>query len=89
MEGSINNVGNLLEKLGEGAISIGLKLVIAILIYLVGSFIIKRLIKGLGKLKSLKSIDTTAAVFLTTFAKAALYVLLVVSIIAFMGVLIS
>ena len=86
MEGSINNVGNRLEKLGEGAVSIGLKLVIAILIYLVGNFIIKRLIKGLGKLKSLKSIDPTAAGFLTTFVKAALYVLLVVSIIAFMGV---
>lgn len=86
MEGNINNVGNLIEKLGEGAISIGLKLVIAILIYLIGSFIIKRLIKGLGKLKSLKSIDPTAAGFLTTFVKAALYVLLVVSIIAFLGV---
>ena len=40
MEANINNVGNILEKLGEGAISIGLKLVIAILIYLVGSFIV-------------------------------------------------
>ena len=86
MEASINNVGNLIEKLSDSAIDIGLKLVIAILIYLIGSFIIKGLVKGLGKLKSLKSIDQTAAGFLTTFVKAALYVLLVVSIIAFLGV---
>ena len=86
MEASINNVGNLIEKLSDGAVTIGLKLLVAIVIYLVGSFIIKKLIKGMGKLKSLKSIDVTAADFLTTFAKAALYVLLVVSIIAFLGV---
>ena len=67
MEANINNVGNLIEKLSDSAIDIGLKLVIAILIYLIGSFIIKGLVKGLGKLKSLKSIDQTAAGFLTTF----------------------
>ncbi len=86
MEASIDNVGNVIEKLSEGAVDIGLKLILAVVIYLVGSFVIKKLIKGMGKMKSLKSIDVTAAQYITTFVKAALYVVLVVSIIAFMGV---
>lgn len=86
MEASINNVGRLLEKISDGAMDIGLKLVLAIVIYIVGSFIIKRLIKAMGKMKSMKSIDTTAAGYITTFVKAALYVVLAVSIIALLGV---
>lgn len=86
MEASLDNVGNIVEKLSEGAVDVGLKLILAVVIYLVGSFIIKKLIKGMGKMKSLKSIDVTAAQYITTFVKAALYVVLVVSIIAFLGV---
>lgn len=83
---NINNVERIAEKISDGAMDIGLKLVIAIVIYIVGSFIIKRLVRALGKLKSMKSIDTTAAGYITTFVKAALYVLLAVSIIALLGV---
>lgn len=86
MEASINNVGNFVEKLSEGAIDIGLKLVLAIVIYIVGSFIIRKLVKAMKKMKSFKSIDVTAADYITTFVKAALYVVLAVSIIAFLGV---
>lgn len=86
MEASINNAQRLLEKVSEGAMDVGLKIVVAIVIYIVGSFIVRKLIKGLGKMKSLKSIDQTAAGFIITFVKAALYVVLVVSIIAYLGV---
>ena len=86
MEASINNVGRLLDKISDGAMDIGLRLVLAIVIYIVGSFIIRKIIKALGKLKSMKSIDTTAAGYITNFVKAALYVVLAVSIIALMGV---
>ena len=86
MEASINNAQRLLEKISDGAMDVGPKIVVAIVIYIVGSFIIRKLIKGLGKMKSLKSIDQTAAGFIITFVKAALYVVLVVSIIAYLGV---
>ena len=72
MEASINNVGRLLDKISDGAMDIGLRLVLAIVIYIVGSFIIRKIIKALGKLKSMKSIDTTAAGYITNFVKAAL-----------------
>lgn len=86
MEASLSSAQKLIEKISDGAIDIGLKLVLAIIVYLIGSFIIKQVIKGLGKLKAMKSIDTTAADYITTFVKAALYVVLVVSIIALLGV---
>ena len=86
MEASIYNVGKLLDKVTDGAIDIGLKLVLAVIVYLIGSFIIKRIIKGMERMKALKSIDPTAAGYIRTFVKAALYVILVVSIVALLGV---
>ena len=86
MEASLNNLEKLIDKISDGAIDIGLRIVLAIIIYIVGSFIIRKVIKALGKMKSMKSIDTTAASYITTFVKAALYVVLAVSIIALLGV---
>lgn len=86
MEASINNVERIIDKISDGAIDIGLKLVIALVVYLIGSFIIKRIIKAMGRMKALRSIDPTAAGYIQTFVKAALYVVLVVSIIALLGV---
>ena len=82
----ISNWDKFVEMISDGAMNIGIKLLLAIVIYLVGSFIIKQLVKGLGKLRSFKSIDPTAADYITTFVKAALYVVLLVSIIALLGV---
>ena len=79
-------MGKLLEKLTDGAIDIGLKLVLAVVIYLIGSFIIKKIISGMGRMKSMKSVDPTAAGYISNFVKAALYVILGVSIIALLGV---
>ena len=86
MDINISNWEKLLGKISDGAIDIGLKLLLAIVVYLVGSFLIKRLIKALGKLRSFKSIDPTAESYIITFIKAALYVVLLVSIVALLGV---
>ena len=51
MEASINNVGKFLDKITDGAMDIGLKLVLAVIIYLIGSFIIRKIIKGMGKMQ--------------------------------------
>ena len=87
MDINISNWEKLLGKISDGAIDIGLKLLLAIVVYLVGSFLIKRLIKALGKLRSFKSIDPTAESYIITFVKAALYVVLLVSIVALLGVI--
>jgi len=86
MDVSLSNWEKLLGMITDGAMAIGLKLLMAIIVYIVGSFIIKSLIKALGKMRSFKSIDPTAAEYITTFIKAALYVVLLVSIVALLGV---
>ena len=86
MDVNLSNWEKIVEKLTDGAIDIGLKLLLAVLIYLVGRFLINRLIRGIGKLRSFKSIDPTAEGYITTFIKAALYVVLLVSIVALLGV---
>lgn len=86
MDVNMSSLEKLFERISDGAIDIGLKLVLAVIIYIVGSFIIKKVIKALGKLRSFRSIDPTAESYITTFIKAALYVVLVVSIVALLGV---
>ena len=82
----ISNWERMLEKLTDVGVNVGLKLLLAIVVYIAGRFIIKRIVKGLGKLRSFKSIDATAAGYIITFVKAALYIVLVVSIVALLGV---
>ncbi len=86
MDINLSNWEKILGKISDGAIDIGLKLLLAVLVYLVGSFLIRKLIKAIGKLRSFKSIDPTAESYITTFIKAALYVVLLVSIVALLGV---
>lgn len=86
MDMNLSHWERLLEKISDGAMDIGLKLVLAIVIYILGSFIIRKLVKVMGKLRSLKSIDPTAENYIITFVKYALYVVLVVSIVALLGV---
>ena len=86
MDVNLSNWEKLLEKLTDGAMDIGLKLLLAIIIYFAGRFLINKLIKGIGKLRSFRSIDPTAEGYITTFIKAALYVVLLVSIVALLGV---
>ena len=47
MDMNLSHWEKLLEKLSEGAMDIGLKLVLAIAIYIIGSFIIKKLVKAM------------------------------------------
>lgn len=83
---NLSNWEKLIDKLSDGAIDIGIKLVLAIVIFFVGKFVINKVIKAMGKMRSLKSIDPTAEGYIITFVKAALYVVLVVSIVAMLGV---
>lgn len=74
------------DKLFDYVSDIGIRLLLAIVIYIVGSFIIKRIVKVISKMKSLNNVDTTAAIFVSNFVKTALYIVLAVSIVALLGV---
>ena len=80
------NWDRLADKLFDAAADIGIKIVIAIIIYIIGSFIIRKIVGAISGMKRLNSVDTTAAIFISNFVKAVLYAVLGVSIVALLGV---
>ncbi len=80
------NIQDLLTKIGEIGIDVGLKILAALLIFIVGKIVIKVLVKFLKKEKVLKNIDIAAKNFIISFLKALLYIMLVITIIAILGV---
>ena len=76
----------MLAKLGELCVSFGGKLIAAILVLVIGMLLIKLVLKLLRKKKLGKHEDPTVHRFVLNLVKTALYVLLVVTIIAILGV---
>ncbi|MBR2293087.1 MAG: mechanosensitive ion channel [Clostridia bacterium] len=77
---------NFLNKLVDMCISVGGKLLAAILVLVVGSILIKCLVKAIRKSKMSKRADPTVHNFLISLIRIGLYVLLIVTLIAIMGV---
>ncbi len=74
------------EVLGAGLVSVVWKLVVALLIFLIGKAIIGSIVNGVTKLKALDKLEPTARTFLTSAIRIGLMLLLVISIIAYLGV---
>lgn len=77
---------NLLNTIVNWCINIGGKLIIALLVLIIGSLLIKFVMKLLNKRKLGKHEDPTVRRFLMNFIKIGLNILLVVTVIAIMGV---
>ena len=75
-----------LDKLVELCTTAGVKILIAILIYIVGKFIIGKLMKMVDKMHSVSRLDETAKKYIRNIIKAVLYVVLVVAIISELGI---
>lgn len=86
MEINIGSWDRFADKFTDVALEVGIRLVAAVVIYIIGRFLIRKLVKAVGKLKSFKSLDMTAAGYITTSIKTVLYIGLVLSIIALLGV---
>ena len=82
----VHNLDSVLDRLTDFCTEAGLKLLLAIVIYIVGRILISWILKLFDKGKSISKLDTTARSYIRTFLKAALYIVLVVSIIAELGV---
>lgn len=76
----------LFDTLTDTAVDIVFRIILAIIVYAVGRFVINRLLKGIRKLRSFRSIDPTAEGYILNFTRFALYTVLVVSIVSIMGV---
>ena len=86
MEASVRNIEKLTDAMFDFVSDFGIRIIMAIVIYIAGRFIVSRIIKGLGKLRGLEKIDVTARSYILNFTKAVLYVALGVSIITLLGV---
>ena len=77
---------NFWNKALEILANAGGKIVLAILVFIVGKFIIGKLMKAFEKARFIKEMDATASKFILSAIKVVLYVVLVVSIIGILGV---
>lgn len=77
---------DFLNELISHATSFGLKLLAALFVLIVGRFLIRFLIKRMGKGRLSKNGDPTVIRILQNFTRIALYVLLIVSVVAILGV---
>ena len=75
-----------LSTIGDVLIQGAVKVIIALLVWFIGSFIIKKLVKLMEGMKGFKKQDETLRKFLHDAVKILLYVVLVVSIIGILGI---
>ncbi len=64
----------------------GSKLILALLIWIIGSMVVKKVIKMVMGMKATEKLDTTVKSFLGNLLKVVLYIVLVLSIISVLGV---
>ena len=75
-----------MRQLGTDMIHFGLKLLVAILIYIIGIWVIRLVKKGLRKLFEKRNTDKTVASFVSSFTSVVLTILLIVISISTLGI---
>ena len=76
----------IISSLANLTTSVGSKIVFAIIVLIVGKLVINAILKLLNKSKALNKTEGAVKTFTISFAKIALYALLVISIIGILGV---
>ena len=80
------NPDDAFRQLGIDAIQFGLKVLLAIIIYILGAWVIKLVKKALTKYFAARRTDKTVASFVTSFASVTLTLLLIILTISTLGV---
>lgn len=86
MEEKEEKLLKLLEDLIPTVLQYGKMLIVAIVMLVVGFWIIKKAVKGIKKIMSNKKIDNTLAPFIISLADIAMKTLLIVSTISYVGI---
>ena len=76
----------LVDKLLEGALVVGLKIVAALVIYYIGRWIVRRLMKFMDRVYEKKNVEKSLRSFLSGVVKVLLYVVIVLIIIQVLGI---
>jgi small conductance mechanosensitive channel len=82
----VSKMDAVMDKLLDICTEAGVKILVALLIYIVGRFIISKLMKLIDKMQSISKLDMTAQNYINNIIRAVLYVVLVVAIIGELGV---
>ena len=82
----VTNPTDTLQNLGQGIIDFGLKLLAALLIYLVGAWLIRRIKKGLSRMFIRRNTEKALASFVMSFTTIGLTILLIIITISTLGV---
>lgn len=75
-----------ISSLMELATAVGGKIILALVVLIVGSAVIKKIVKLVAKSKGLGKVEGTVQTFVMSFVRIGLYVILVISIIGILGV---
>ena len=75
-----------INSLMELATAVGGKIILALVVLIVGSAVIKKIVKLVAKSKGMNKVEGTVRSFIVSFVKIGLYVVLVISIIGILGV---
>ena len=78
--------GTALQQLGQKAVQFGLKLLAALLIYIVGAWIIRRVKKGLQHVFEKRNTERAMATFISSAVSILLTALLIVVVVSTLGV---
>ena len=78
--------GTALQQLGQKAVQFGLKLLAALLIYIVGAWIIRRVKKGLQRVFEKRNTERAMATFISSAVSILLTALLIVVVVSTLGV---
>ena len=82
----VTNPEGTLQNLGQDIINFGLKLLAALVIYLVGAWLIRRIKKGLAKMFARRNTEKALASFVMSFTTIGLTILLIIITISTLGV---
>lgn len=75
-----------ISKIANGLVSFGFKLLIAILVFYVGRFIIRKIYKGTLNVMVKRRIDQSLTTFVLSLIKMVLYFILIITIIGILGI---
>lgn len=64
----------------------GFKILLALVVFFVGRWIIEKFVKWLGKNQKLQSVEGTVRTFTVSFVRIALYVLLIICVVGILGI---
>lgn len=76
---------DFITKLTGGVISFGFKLAIAIAVFYIGKFVIRKLYRWIFKLMTARHVDASLTTFVLSLTKMVLYFILIISLIGILG----